>query len=797
MLNENKLEDVLNCDPISKRGISALRRLQNYDNNIKLNVNNFYNDIYVEPFFCNEKDSNQLTINDEIGNDDFAFSQTKTEHRQLENKKNTYEDHFLSKTTDKFLLIRGSSGSGKTTYLNYLIMKRGGKSIYFDLENSLIKLTKGYEEFPHINEPLPSTNGIIPSPPWLFLILLLEKAIDIILDIIKKNDIGIFMRIKENFIFIYGNNYSDKTKKIFDVFQTIHECDNSEYNINNSRILEGDIFRTLIDLCVPNHENASICIINTLEIMTRILLCSSDLDNPIQTLITFDSIEHYIDVGRRIYDVDVRVIADSVFSFTQNEEVYYRGKNLEFAKFFKVVMVVRDTTNQMFSTNVHNYFSQYINNSINITCWYNPEDFYSKKIAYFRSKIPEISPSFRFFKSIVSDKSAPNSIMKLISIMYNFNKRRISRILAKIASVFTDIDKNPERNTKVLTLDKYESFWDNKNISTTYRYLPRRSILRLILNMIKETGFFRSILVEGYPLNNANTTLARRVLIWLSRKTDVKDEYYVSFYELIEEVLRCIDLPKGTVEEKDIEVLSKILIAMEEFRFESDDTNVGDIRPYNLRPNRWCQLIVIKYNDNELKGNLTADILYKKMLEIYELKSTDSNEFGIKITHAGCFFTYIQSAFEYFACRYDDNNSLPLLFMLDITKIKKTITCVFERAKKCIDHVLMHEYSFSNGNFNSLYNREFQYRHITESKNVVEMSFPLRIIKNHRNYLSEYKKIIGLNLIFDNENDKKDVVEHIDKYMKEYENLFKTIKNNKYVINDKKIVDYFRENDSL
>jgi hypothetical protein len=771
-------------NPVSKSGKEALGRLKNHGKDIKMDINDFYQDLYVEPFFCNNTRDNKVTDDKENEWDDFAFNPKKWNTDDYQKKWKNFGEHFISKTTNKLLFIRGSSGSGKTIYLNYLKLKRGGEILDFDLEYARSYLQIGDEIFPHENDHLPSTNGIIPSAPWLFLIHLLEKTFDIIFEVINSKAIEEYENIKQNFYKIYGDDYSDSAKRIFD-FLSESDCIHSDEIINDLHRKRGIIFRALLKFCIPNHDNVSICIIRTLEIMTRFYACNSGLDSPKQLLIVFDSIEHYIDVNKRIYDNDIRNIVDSVLTFTKNEVAHYNTKGLVFEQFFKIVMVVRDTTNKMFSRNVHNYFSSVINCSIDVTLWYSPDDIYKKKLSYIEREFSETSTFYiELLSLIISDKEGSNnSIMDMLSLMYNFNKRRIIRILSRVADIFTDLNNNPEENKKVLTFDKYKSFWGIES-SKTHKYLPRRAIIRLILNLIRETGFFRSIYVEN--LQQGKNTLARRTLIWLSRKTDVENEDYVSFYELIEGVLRCVDIPEGKVQKEGIKALAEILIALDEYRFE-DNTSIVDDRRHDSKPNRWCQLIVIKHNES---GELNADILYRKMLELYSSKTTETDDFGIKITQAGCFFTYIQSDFEYFACRYDDSN-LPLLFMLDVSRIQKTINCVYNKAKNCIDQVIMQEYEFTNGNFRSLY-KEYLYKSITTGGNEVARSLPLRIIRNHRNYLLEYKNIVDR--VIDNKNDKYIIINTVDDYIKKYEYIFNKINNNEYVIDDHKIINYFDEN---
>ncbi|MDR2597885.1 MAG: hypothetical protein LBC76_11275 [Treponema sp.] len=782
----NHLEDLLICEPVSKRGLDALKRVVERNPSVKtISKEDFYKNLYVEPFFLNEKYDTTVTLSDDDDdddeNDDFAFSQKGIGYAELRNKKNKLEDNFLSKTTNAFFLIRGASGSGKTIYLNKLQEeweKIGNRrTIEMDLEDSTSEITKGDVTFPQKGKPLTSNNGP-PNAQRFFLVQLLGTAFDVIWEIKKSIDTGKIAAMNQNYARLNGENCPDD-KVIFDFLYEPYCADKEKQSVQR-----GQLFQKLIDFCVPDYSDIMKSIMDTLKIITRVLLFSSDMENPEQTLIAFDSIEHYIDIRTRIYDSDIVIIVDSVYRFTEDETTAYKKAGLDFAQYFKVVMAVRDTTEKMFSVSVHSHFSGRVDNSIDVTRWYNTDEIYGKKLEY--SNMGQDKPAFDFMKLIVSDKSKFNtSILELVSMMYNHNKRRVSGILTRVIGLFQEAEKKPKENKNILPFEKYETYWKFENI--IYKYMLRRSILRLILNLIKTTKYFDLICTQNNKLNDMST-YARRILIWLSRRSSEKPEY-AGFSELIEGVLQRPDEGGKPVLKPSVDNLAKTLAALDEFRFD-DTTNGGETRTEG-KPNKWCQLVVIKFNDTKYEG---SSDLARKMWDEYQSESSSEsageNRYGVKITDAGRFFTYIQCDFEYFACRYCDS-STPLLLMRDYDTIEKTITRVYKKAKECIDYVIGQESEFSHKNFRALDDRNYLHRPGRDG-----LPFPYRIIKNHRHYLSHYIKIIelyeGRYLGLGIEEDNK-LVEFINSYSKQYKKIYDDLINNQYEIqNVGTIKNYFK-----
>jgi hypothetical protein len=195
--------------------------------------------------------------------------------------------------------------------------------------------------------------------------------------------------------------------------------------------------------------------------------------------------------------------------------------------------------------------------------------------------------------------------------------------------------------------------------------------------------------------------------------------------------------------------------------------------------------VVIKFND----ADFNIDALSQKMWDEYLSESPETDKYGVKITEAGQFFIYIQCDFEYFACRYAKSNT-PLLLLRDVNAIKKTIECVFDRAKECIDHVIWKEYLFTNANFRALDNRNYHY-----CWNNKELPLPYRIIKNHRNYLFQYRKIIRQeDKIYLSKKEDDELVAFIDTHTEKYRKIFTQLTENTYTVSgiSGEVRNYFR-----
>ena len=112
-MEENRaisLEDIMVCDPISKRGREALKRTINQVPEAKINCSDFFKKIYVRPFFTEkitrwepESDKSQQNTYENIW--DFSYSLAGVTVDQFRRDKQEFEDKFFSKNTNVDIIL--------------------------------------------------------------------------------------------------------------------------------------------------------------------------------------------------------------------------------------------------------------------------------------------------------------------------------------------------------------------------------------------------------------------------------------------------------------------------------------------------------------------------------------------------------------------------------------------------------------------------------------------------------------------------------------------------------------------
>lgn len=792
--NSVTIEDYLISNPFSKKGRDALNRIHECFPDVSLTFEDFFaKKIYTEPFF--------ITNNSDTETFEFECKPNARKMQILREKKANFEKSLFSKSSKPLFLIRASSGAGKSIYLNYLKFIRrksidntwidsknfvNGRlndvnEINFDLEYSASTLEKGKVKFPSSEYPLPDKENNI-TATWQFYIMILEATYEIVQSIIYSDDTKRIKNFRTNFDIIYQENYVDEIESILTLMTNPPP---------SKREKATKLIEILIRYGNIDKGNPYECIKNILKLLTRFVLCDSDLNNPKQILISFDNIEHYIEIDKRIYDSDIELISDAVTKFIQDEEIYYESLNLKFPSFFKVVMVIRDTTNNMLAkkARLQRYFSQYVQDSINITNWYPTAEIYDAKLSYFSQYINHNSTPIKFFKLIINDNknTRGSSCMGLLSAMYNHNKRRLTRILSDISNLFD--------NTSSIYACKSINYQQFENIFTTsiehsennymdVRFLCRQALLRLVFNEIYNTGFFNRIYGnENFP--SSTRTYARRILTYIANNKNYDTEEYVSFYEIVNALLVNPDVSEGEIDQNELNNIADILIALNEYEF--SDAGGGTCFHDTSGSNKWCQLIILKFNDQSCTNPLDATSLANKLFEMYTAKDESTENFGIRITEAGWFFVNSLCNFEYFACRCN-KYYMPLLFMKDEDMIKESIEEVFNMAEKCIKSTLIQEYAFFHGSFGKEKTYNYNLRIKTQSGKNSNYPFPIRLIIQHISYLYSYRNYLTKDTLHDSfELISKDVrnnlIETVDEFINRYKNIAKKLLNSEYLIN--------------
>ncbi len=794
------LENVLICDPVSKRGRTALARLKT---SLKkdMTVQDFYEKVYAAPFFVELKEKGSDLDVIDVDGDNFSFMLSGSDIKSLNDKLESFQYFFNQLNSDELLYIRASAGSGKSIFLNYLKYER--RKLYypefantvlknnivnesyelnFDLEKSQESFTEGGHCFPFNTNPTLNTKSIQFNSQWCFFVMIIKAVFENSFDIIKKHNF-VVDEVKDNISRVYKGDAPLKEKELYKYINT------EIYNNQNEQTIKKILLQKIADACffekLDIHTNAKIA----LKILFRILVIYSNISEPKQILISFDNIEHLIGSVKRIYDEDIVNIVKTINKFIEAESKHFDEINLNFATFFKIVLVIRDTTEKMLYGDVHDNF---VNNdhSICIAGWFLLERIYRNKLDYYN--LDQEMPSVKFIDLITNDslERREGNVMNQISSMYNHNNRRTTRILIRIATLFDQIEMYPQM--KKLSIDYNEFFtiwsWSKK---MHIRHLCRQSILRLIYNVVKSTYYFDKMSCNIYKFGTPQNTYARRILTWLSNKESHKEEKYYTYKEICDVILKSPDVTTMNFNEQELLDFCRTLIMLDEYRFAyENELQKSSSEP---GPNCWCQLIILKYNQNLDRNLLTPKILADEIKKQYI--EGESSSSGVRLTEAGYYFARKICDYEFFSCEYS-GFGYPLIFMKDSKQIRDTIQRVYESSEKMIDSAILFETQRFCNDYNLVYQSLYNLKIKSRNNNLSYQSIPYRIIKQHLYYLHSYRLYLSdvelqkeLGIFSDNEI--KEIVQFITKYIKLYEKVEEDIEQSIYIAQDgTQIQDY-------
>jgi len=739
------IADLILCDNYTIRGKDAMSRLKTvFPGNEELLDS--LGEIYCQPYFEIPHSINSMKDHRDDGIfDDYVpltyMSLIRTGQKQ---KKLHFETAFQTKETHKVLRIRGASGTGKSSYLNYLkdtYKDSFSKIIDVNLETAPNKVEKGGAEF---SVPLLS-NGKSKAA-WLFIIKLLDITFNEIWR--QVNEISINKMIKTSYEECFGNNYKCAYENLFCVLSKILSDRHEVNDLSNDRQSKTHLFNAILKFV--NITSATKTIESILEVMIRMMRCLQPEEKVY--LICFDGIEYFTG-NNRIYDSDISDIAESIYNFFETESASEeRPREHLFVNYTKLLMVVRDTTDKMFPSTVRSYFNLNADVSVDVTRWYQMSTISKEKLFWIEQifkNIPEVlnrlQPKLEFFKTIAmgSDGSygVHTSLNRMLTDMYNSNKRRKARILSSV--IYNLAELSEATGTPFMSLCEFELWWDQPAVNQ-YAYLRRRAVLRLIWNMIKQTSYFDCIGIGKLLSGNhtSKNTYAQRILHYLFAMTmdDDKEEGYVNFYDLLCGVFNPLEKYGLAITPKELRDFSEILLALNEARFNyTYGVNDGEGAK---NPNLWNQLVVLKYNDKGLNGMLTKSGLAAKLKAIWDSEGLfpDLDEYGVKITSAGQFLTYILSDFEFSASMYTDTP--PFVFIRDYDTISYVLAKVFTQSDKLIQYIVESEGKlFNSKEFDASFG--YGYNYIRTENNVTEeLKYPLRLIRHHKNYLHYIARIV-------------------------------------------------------
>lgn len=775
----NNVKDALLCTPY----------LKGFDYGITEDV--FLRELYCDPDFSNRINSIEREIQELKNREAFAVDEElldlqkeKSKIQQFQELKQRFEQDLIENNWQGARYICGYSGSGKSTYLGHLLSElrekhhkvykidlaesvKGPKFLSGTWFNSAFKVTLC--KFVSVllqtlNSMIAKNNGENVEEYRKHM----EKYYNFYHDIYKENHrFSNFFNIIKLFVNKNIPYYERHNTSMYEkLYEHISNELNEIFSINNEE--------NEFNIIIPNVEMVIHDLLGLIALFAMADVAKKKGDNYIfehKIIIAIDSLEHYIQ-NDVVFNADIVRICTIIDDFIANQNQFYKDMiNYEFSSIFKFIVVFRDTTAKMMpNRNAEDNMVV----DINVTEWFLPINIAYKRFAFYKkgnSKSNE--KQIKALETIMNDDGLNHSFFDKLVEMHNFNKRRLFQYLYEALN-----DNAVEHYLElVATIDNYsKKLKDNTDkerndyikLIQAYKNAARSSIIRLLFNQIKNKEYFQKIYVEERNADNMGKSYARRILTYISGKKPIEERQeqnnYIGFGDLLNNCFRI-----ENVVEPDIVIENVANVLFEMSNSSKDDTN-------------WCQLVVIKFNDQSFNKDRLKEQLQSSINNIGD----HSKSYGIKITSAGRFFLSKMADYEYFACRYS-RCSDPLFFE-DITSKKNrqsvlsNINIVKQHAFDCIDKVKETDTSLciAPNNYvyyNNLYSNDLNLRKgfLYVNKNGNEITHVQRIIDNHISYLDQYRNHVLESKIGDE--GKKEFSKNILAIMNEYIEKLKSIVN--------------------
>lgn len=288
--------------------------------------------------------------------------------------------------------------------------------------------------------------------------------------------------------------------------------------------------------------------------------------------------------------------------------------------------------------------------------------------------------------------------MDMLERMYNFDKRSLqSNLLTAISQIVLGSEGGIIEDKFIqLFNDIGPMVYNPDKQGHRYRYLCRRAIIRILLNRIEKENrgtFFDGVYFSDFGDESKENAYMRKLLIFLMHNLVVNNKIvddYVSFDKVLDAIIR----PTSGSEYRP-EALKNIIKL------------IYKLSDFKLHDSAWQQLISIKFNYPDKQVLTDEQKFAEKVMELYENHKLSDDKFGVKINYAGAFLAYIQSDFEFFACRCKIFEA-PLMFTNEVNKIKSMLDAVYTKAIACIKMVIADEKQIFR-NYKEMYLADKQY----------------------------------------------------------------------------------------
>jgi hypothetical protein len=706
-----------------------------------------------------------------------------------------FETEFNNKTKNLFM-ITATAGSGKTTYLNWLLKEKQKENrvLILDIENTM-KVLRDVRMLDNTLE-LDNIYDIFEGRLISALLYQINQCIRM------EEDEGIedFRKRMKSFANCYTNVFIEAKKlkesglieipRISNIFKTLREfaeSDTYKFDTLSHKIIEH--LKKIIFINSSGSDKQTIKIL--FDLLFRFLYCKQETDRSIPQFcfIAVDNIERIIGGDKKeviVQEHNLSLVINVIKESINNTSGFMEKAGLSFRDYFIVLLSMRNIT-----------YAKYCNDHetdqpppLDISRWFDMEKIYDNKVKNFYpvqdKELLENDDIYNAFTKITKDKHQKNGLYRVLLQMYNFNMRRIPIVLLEhILNLNINIPVLKQylemwkRSSDELKKDKTEM---DKTLISSYRYLCRKSIMRLLYNHYDSNHLWESLKVGNYYQVGEKASYTRRVLTFLyNRHFDNRpnnNPNYSLLSDLVDNVIKPVSIPSSNkIDDESFEQLAEILYRMSDIHMSSFS---------------WSPLVeIIIDNDRKLDFNTIKDALKN---------SQNNKDYNIKITDAGEIYALLNADFEYFAARYYPDNRLPLCATANLKKVNlndegkekifeclKIIRIIREKTEECIKNLMKFDESYFFQKYNlqpyeKMYNGDYLIR---------KKPHPVRIVRNHVGYLDAFRYYISSldNNAISNK-DKEEIMTQVDNerscYVKMLNNLIDKDKDG-YFKNDHRI----------
>jgi len=773
--------DVVTCNPFTIRGRESVERLKLHNSVTRESFFGGKMRLFVHSKYIESPTAKpHQAISDDIPEFSSNFKALR-EHSSIHYKLIDFESKFFD-DVDDLLYILGSSGSGKSVYLHYLLWQRRQRceesynDIFLNLEVLRTEITYARMTFRPPEE----------SASWLFCLHLLDTLCYRMTKVAENKEMA--QKIIDCFDATFGNkevsDYLDNIyHKIMDGFREYVSISDP----GDSLPIMGKIVKGLYGLI--DFGNYDISVKQVLRALAVFAFCDASAQRKRMTIISVDNIEKYIKIRENktteIFDKDIRSISNAFSGAREDLILFFENCGIVYKKHFKVIIAMRNSSVKTWHSTLQTARTVY-QHSVEISGWFDYHEIVDVKmkkvLGLIKGKNPiEVMRYMDLFNMIRNDeknKGKGNSFVEMGLEMFNNSIRRTTASFSAITFELHSILYSSE-SIKSIGIDDYNEYWHNKN-SPICRFLLRRALLEQIFRFIVSRSNWKNMLLDSD--DPIMMSLLQRILLFLARRTEkyynISLENYIPLHSLI-----CGVFVSPNRDIKDVELeyedhflpLARILFALNQPLY--SDTS-------------WTPLCVITLNvdlSNDPTPVVTiAELMMGMWNEVKsgkvvvngtsdEYRSHLSIERGIRLTRAGFFFIHHISDYSFYMSNLGSDH-IPLLYNTDHEQVMSLMNRAIEKARKTIG--LLNE--FDRGFFGDdlgLRSKPVDsylggYMFLYDGTR--EESIQQRIVYFHHMFLTHYKRFLDHfgERAFRNPAHREMVSARVGELIGEYEELF-------------------------